>query len=140
MKFKIFTLVLFLACNDVFATQTNVVELVKNDKMILTQFDNNIKVNTVSVQSSPSWIKTVAGSHNTQKQLDTAHQERIIEMTLETRRTEQRADGTVIVTETKPSTATLEAVTQNKQNYMILKDATGNLSNALLLFKAIGGL
>lgn len=140
MKEKIFlSLSLFcLSSSFCFAdTQVNVADLV--DKIPV---DNVIKIDScdANIKSRPSLVDRVAKSHNLQKQLDTEHQEKIIEYSVNTKKTITYPDGRIEVIETSPSNVTLEAISQDKDKYGILKDSTNSLGFAVLLFKALGGL
>lgn len=140
MKEKIFLSCFLFFClqSTCFAeSQVNVSDLV--DKLPV---DNVVKIDSydANIKSRPSLVDRVAKTHNLQKELDTRHQEKIIEYSVNTRKTITYPDGRVEVIETSPSNVTLEAISQDKDKYGVLKDSTNSLGFAVLLFKALGGL
>ncbi len=136
MKKKLLFFIFFLSWSSIsYAdSQTSVSELINSD--------NKIKINSdkTYIESKPSVVSKITESHNTQKQLDINNQQHTLDITLETKRTEQRPDGTIIITETKPSNITIEALSKKSEDYKTLDDTLSKLGMALLLFKNLGGL
>ena len=104
--------------------------------------NNIVKIDACesSFRSKPSIIDKVTASHNLQKKLDVSHQEKIIEYSVNTKRTIHHPDGRVEIIETSPSNVTLEAISQDKDKYSILENGASKAGFALILFKMLGGL
>ena len=94
----------------------------------------------IAANAETSVSEIIKNGINTQKALDISNQQHTLDITLERKVTEQKPDGTIIITETKPSNITIEAIDKKSDDYKTLDDTLSKLGMALLLFKKLGGL